>query len=91
MLDEQMTTWGIELAEELNNQQETLDNIVSITLTVEELNTFFDSNYGRLNGKPFTAWTKTRVYFPINYDGSEFVSSASRNPDGMPTAHIGKS
>jgi hypothetical protein len=86
-----MTTWKTELEEELSKCKEAFTDIISITLTNTELNTPFDGDYGRLRGKPFTAWTKTRVYFPVNYDGSEFVGSASRNPDGLPTAHIGRS
>ena len=32
------------------------------------------------DGKPFTAWTERRVYFPAMYDGSVWVASAPRNP-----------
>lgn len=28
----------------------------------------------------FLAWTPTRVYFPVKYDGGEWVESAPRNP-----------
>jgi hypothetical protein len=47
----------------------------------------FDSDFGTADGCPFTVWTRTRVYFPVEYDGSEGVSSVSRNPDGHPTPH----
>ena len=40
-------------------------------------------------GKPFTIWTANTVYFPVVYDGAEWVGSVSRNPDGKPTDHQG--
>lgn len=29
------------------------------------------------------------VYFPLCYDGSEWVGSVSRNPNGVSTMHLG--
>jgi hypothetical protein len=55
------------------------------TLSDIELYNEFDSSWGT----EFTMWTKARVYFPVMYDGSEWCSSVSRNPDGIPTDHIG--
>lgn len=49
----------------------------------------FDAGYGTSEGCPFTVWTKTRVYFPIVYDGAEWVGSVARNPDGNATGHFG--
>jgi hypothetical protein len=68
---------------------ETFDDVVSCTLTAEELCVKFDSGYGMSEGKPFTIWTANRVYFPAVYDGAEWAESVSRNPDGKPTSHIG--
>ncbi len=62
---------------------------LSITLSPDELDAEFDDGYGSVNGKPFTAWSKRFVYFPACYDGAEWVSWVSRNPDGRPTEHIG--
>lgn len=59
------------------------------TMTEEEMAKNFDSGYGGTEGCPFTVWTKSRVYFPICYDGAEWVGSMSRNPDGKPTDHQG--
>jgi hypothetical protein len=73
----------------LEQYGETFDDIVSITLSDEQLDVLFDSELGGNEGEPFTAWTHTRVYFPCCYDWSEWVGSVSRNPDGNPTCHIG--
>lgn len=84
-----MSTWKALITEELKLQGEGWDDIVSITLTEDELNKEFDDSYGIAEGKPFTAWTARRVYFPVCYDGSEWVESVSRDPDGQPTNHCG--
>jgi hypothetical protein len=68
---------------------ETLQDLEAITLTDDELAAEFDSGYGGTEGKPFTAWSTKRVYFPICYDGAEWVGSVSRHPDGKPTEHQG--
>lgn len=84
-----MSTWKALITEELQLQGESWDDIVSITLTQDELNKEFDNSFGIAEGEPFTAWTARRVYFPVCYDGSEWVKSVSRDPDGQPTAHCG--
>jgi hypothetical protein len=84
-----MSTWKALITEELQLQGESWDDIVSITLTEDELNKGFDDSFGIAEGKPFTAWTARRVYFPVCYDGSEWVESVSRDPDGQPTNHCG--
>jgi hypothetical protein len=61
------------------------------TMTEEEMSHEFDDGYGYIEGIPFTIWTKERVYFPVVYDGSEWVGSVSRNPDKKPTKHQGGS
>lgn len=50
----------------------------------------FDSGYGGENGPSFTAWTTNRVYFPVMYDGSEWISSVPRNPCDEATGHQGE-
>lgn len=35
---------------------------------------FYDG-YGLPEGEPFIAWSRTRVYFPVTYDGAEWVGS----------------
>lgn len=53
------------------------------------LDYLFDDTYGSIEGEPFTLWTKGRVYFPMVFDGSEWVASISRDPDGVITKHLG--
>ena len=84
-----MSNWKALITFEMEMEDESWDNVVSCTLTEEELREYFDNGFGGEEGKPFTLWTKTRVYFPVCYDGKEWVSSVSRNPDGEPTHHIG--
>ena len=84
-----MSNWKALITFEMEMEDESWDNVVSCTLTEEELCESFNENYGCSEGKPFTVWTKTRVYFPAVYDGREWVESVSRNPDGNPTQHVG--
>lgn len=83
-----MATWRQLIKDELKTRGDSWDNIVSMTLTKVELDKEFDACFGGINGIPFTVWTKNSVYFPVVYDGSEWVGSVSRNPDGLPTEHI---
>jgi hypothetical protein len=84
-----MTNWKELIEEEMKVQEETFEDVVESTLTDEDLIKSFDSGYGGTEGIPFTLWTTNRVYFPICYDGAEWVESVSRNPDGNPTRHFG--
>lgn len=59
------------------------------TISAEQLNAEFDSGYGCEEGCAFTAWGENYVYFPIGYDGSEWVGSAPRNPCDESLSHQG--
>ena len=59
------------------------------TLSPEELNAEFHGGYGGEEGAPFTAWGEEYVYFPICYDGAEWVGSAPRNPCDIAMKHQG--
>lgn len=65
------------------------DEIVHCTLSEEELNKEFDSGYGGEEGKPFTAWSEMWVYFPVCYDGSEWVERAPRHICDYVCDHVG--
>ena len=84
-----MTNWKILIEYEMKTHNETFEDVVECTLTEEELLMEFYDGYGGSEGKPFTLWTTNRVYFPVVYDGAEWVESVSRNPDGKPTYHFG--
>ena len=68
---------------------ETWVDVVASTFAAGSDLTLFDSGYGLPEGEPFTLWTSRRVYFPVQYDGSEFAGSAPRNPCAEKTRHVG--
>lgn len=84
-----MTNWKERITATLTDCGETWKDVESCTLTDDEMAESFNSGFGGTEGLPFTVWTVKRVYFPICYDGSEWVGSVARNPDGKPTEHQG--
>ena len=62
---------------------------IETTLSEEGLNKEFDDGYGGSQGEPFTAWGEKYVYFPVVYDGAEWVGSAPRNPCEGKCSHVG--
>lgn len=84
-----MSNWKKMIEEAMADRGETLADLESNTLTEAEMVEEFDSGYGANEGKEFTAWSAKTVYFPICYDGAEWVGSVSRHPDGQPTSHQG--
>ncbi len=84
-----MTNWKTKLDDKLNENGESWPDVEANTMTEEEMTQSFNDGYGNPEGCPFTVWTKNTVYFPVCYDGAEWVGSVSRNPDGQPTSHIG--
>jgi len=89
MKDEQLTTWRKEIKSCMKGNKDSWVNVVSCTISNEELDREFDYGYGGTNGAPFCLWTHTRIYFPVCYDGAEWCGSASRNPDGKSLNHQG--
>jgi hypothetical protein len=83
------TTWRAELNKALLAMIETWADIESNTMTDAEMDEEFYNGYGGHEGCAFTVWTHKRVYFPAGYDGSEWVESVARHPDGHATPHIG--
>lgn len=85
---DELSSWR-ELIQYEREDRGDLDGALVCTLSEPELDVRFDSGYGLPEGKPFTAWTERRVYFPICYDGAESVGSAPRNPCDEATEHQG--
>jgi hypothetical protein len=85
--DDENTTWRKELAAKF--KQYPGEGLVAVTLTDAELDEEFDSGYGSPKGAPFTAWSQNRVYFPVGYDGAEWIGSVPRNPCDEATEHQG--
>lgn len=83
-----MATWQEMLKEEFERRGDDFSQIIC-TLTEEERLVEFNDSFGSEEGKPFTAWGEHYVYFPVCYDGSEWVGSAPRNPCDIVTKHHG--
>lgn len=81
-----MSTWRELIDDALLDND---DKLVACTLSEDEMDAEFDAANGRTKGKPFTAWSETRVYFPVFYGGFEWVGSASRFPCDESCDHIG--
>lgn len=84
-----MTNWRKRLESALSSNDETFADITGNTMSDAQMDTEFDSGYGGEEGCAFTVWTVHNVYFPACYDGSEWVASVPRNPNGKATGHIG--
>ena len=78
------TTWRKEISKCAGD-----DKIVFCTLTENELDTEFDNGFWGAEGVPFTAWSAEWVYFPVVYDGSEWVGRVPRNPCSIASHHHG--
>jgi hypothetical protein len=83
-----LTTWSKEIARAVARVKDD-SLIVFCTLSQAELEVYFDHGYGCPYGEPFTLWTEKRVYFPVQYDGSEWVESVPRYPCDEKTTHVG--
>lgn len=80
--------WGNMLKEAFAENKEDYSKMET-TLSEEGLNKEFDDGYGGSQGDPFTAWGEKYVYFPVVYDGAEWVGSAPRNPCEEKCSHVG--
>jgi len=83
-----MANWKEMLIQEFKSNGDDFSKIET-TLTDGELVREFDSGYGTSEGVAFTAWGEKYVYFPVVYDGSEWVGSAPRNVCDKKTWHLG--
>jgi hypothetical protein len=84
-----MANWNEMLLECMESNKDSMDNIIHKVPDNEDTYTReFDDGYGILCGLPFTIWTNDYVYFPVRYDGAEWVSCVPRNPCDEATDHI---
>lgn len=81
-----MTTWRKELAEARGADQ---TPVVAVAPDEATLDVEFDDGYGGSNGPAVLVWTETHVYFPVVYDGAEWLDSAPRNPTTEGQGHVG--
>lgn len=83
-----MESWGEMLKEAFIETGDNFDNMKT-TLSDEDLDVKFNTGYGGSEGKSFTAWGDNYVYFPVVYDGSEWVGFAPRFICDIATPHWG--
>jgi hypothetical protein len=83
------TCWKDLISKEMEEEKESWRDVVRCTLSEEDLLAEFDNGYLESKGKPFTLWTKERVYFPAIYNEAEWVASVPRNPCDEAKAHVG--
>ena len=83
-----MESWEQMLKKKFEENREDFSKMVT-TLSAKELSRKFDDGYGGTEGSAFTAWGERYVYFPVCYDGAEWVGSAPRNPCDEETEHQG--
>ena len=89
-----MINWYKEL-KEINSKDEIIaiafkgKEYLSLHEIQDKIDYEFDNGFGSIEGFAFTAWSNDRVYFPVCYDGSEWITSVPRNPCDEDTAHVG--
>ena len=65
------------------------ERIIQDTLTDGEAVIEIDKGHIVTRGEGFTAWSENYVFFPICYDGVQWVGSAPRNPCNEVTTPMG--
>ena len=83
-----MTTWRKELTEAMQGAGDP-GPVVAYAPNEGVFDLEFDASYGSSNGPAVLAWTESNVYFPVVYDGAEWLGSAPRNPTREGQAHEG--
>ncbi len=96
-------TWRKLITSQMETRKESWDNVIHYALGPNKswwseedeeskepaLDEPFDTDFGGTEGCWFTLWTERYVYFPVKYDGAEWVCSVPRNPNDEATAHVG--
>lgn len=74
-------SWGELIRKTMGKAGETMADTVACLPVGLDFEAKFDDGFGSAKGVPFLLWTAKRVYFPVVYDGAEWVESVPRNPD----------
>ena len=85
-----MTNWYDELKTVMEEDGESFEE-KECSVPDEELKKEFDDSAGTAEGCEFTAWGKKWVYFPVVYNGIEWIGHVPRNPCNISTRHQGRS
>lgn len=83
-----MTTWRKEL-ERARRYVGDESEMHPLAPDEESWDVEFDSGYGGTEGPEVLAWSVDYVYFPVCYDGAEWLGSAPRGPGEHGQAHVG--
>jgi hypothetical protein len=83
-----VTTWRHELAEAMTSNEDA-GPVVAYAPDAAAFDVEFDPGYGGTEGPSVLAWTKAWVYFPVCYDGAEWMGSAPRDPVSAGQGHVG--
>lgn len=83
-----MTTWR-QLFDDARRDASDTSPIVQVAPNEAVLDVEFDNDFGLSEGPAVLVWTEDRVYFPVVYDGLEWLGSAPRNPTAEGQGHVG--
>lgn len=82
------TTWRREFEMERESRGD-VSALVAVAPADIDLDREFSGGYGSSQGEAILLWTEERVYFPVVYDGAEWLGSAPRNPVAEGQSHEG--
>lgn len=83
-----MATWRELLNEAM---REALDHRpITVAPSEDVLDVEFDDGFGTPKGPSVLVWTEARVYFPVAFDGVEWMDSAPRHPTREGQPHVGR-
>ncbi len=87
-MDERMTTWRKAFEAERTGSPDS-SPVVAVAPDESVLDVEFDPGYGGSEGPAVLIWTESHVYFPVVYDGAEWLGCAPRNPVPEGQEHVG--
>ncbi len=82
------TTWRAELDSAMKVEGDP-GPVVAVAPREDILDVAFDAGFGLPDGPAVLIWTERRVYFPLKYDGAEWLESAPRHPQPEGQKHVG--
>lgn len=85
-----LVTWAKALEEARTLQGDNSDLVARAPDDEAVWSREFDDDYGGRKVRPVLAWTVDRVYFPVVYDGAEWLDSAPRHPIADGEGHVGR-
>ncbi len=86
-----VTTWNKVLADFLKEQDDEATDVIVAKAPADEKvwDEEFSAGYGGPEGAHILAWSAQWVYFPVCYDGAEWMGRAPRHPRAKGQEHVG--